>query len=157
MAVEEELGTYVRARRITPVNKDAWLTRWLRVRALRGDVRELDDHFRSLAANTTGNEEQAILTEWEFELRWPRNELAQLESARLRRLAYRWNVDSPSSVQDDQTGHWYIPDEPRKKLRREIRDARRESIRWWIQVVVMPLIALLSSATALISLFFRLQ
>ena len=38
------------------------------------------------------------------------------------------------------------------KLRREIRDARREGIRWWIQVVVMPLIALASSITALVSL-----
>ena len=58
---------------------------------------------------------------------------------------------------DHQTGRWYIPDAQRKKLRREIQDAKRESIQWWIQVVVMPLIALVGSATALIALFYRLQ
>ncbi len=86
-----------------------------------------------------------------------RTKLAQFESARLRRLAQRWNVDTPSSEMDDQTGHWYIQYAERRKLRCDIQLARRESIRWWIQVVVMPLIALVTSAIALISLFFRLQ
>ena len=134
-----------------------WLTRRLHVRKLRRDVREVDSHYRPLAAaETMWDKKQAIEAEWSFEAAWPANELAVLESARLRRLADRWDIDTPSSKPDRQTGHRYIPDEQRRKMRREIRDARRESTRWWIQVVVVPLIALVSSVTALIALLYRL-
>ena len=129
----------------------------LRVRKLRLEIRELDNHFEPLATKATGREQEAIMGEWSHEAQWPRSELAQIESARLRRLAHCWNLEVPPNEQDDQTGRRYITDGPRRKLRREIRDARRESIRWWIQVVVLPLIALLSSIVAVISLFFRLK
>ena len=131
-----------------------WLRTRLRIRKLRRNIRELENHFEPLAADAKGDHEQAILTEWSFEARWPESELAQHESVKLRKLARRWNVDTPSSEQDHQTGHWYIPDAQRAKLRRDIRDARRESVQWWIQVAVMPLIALVSSVTALISLLY---
>ena len=134
-----------------------WLTTPLLVRKLRREVHELDSRYGRWASETKVEERQDILAEWSFKVQWPKSELAQLESARLRRLARRWNVDSPSSEHDCQTGRWYIPDAPRGKLRREIRDAKRQSIKWWIQVVVVPMIALVSSATALIALLLRLQ
>ena len=87
--------------------------------------------------------------------RWPESELARFESARLQKLAKRWNIDSPSYEHDAEIDCWYIPDEPREKLWREIRAAKRESIRWWIKVVAIPLIITL--VTALITLLSRLQ
>ena len=130
-----------------------WLTTWSRGRELRRAVREIDDRFKPLADRARGEEQQAILAEWAFNLEWPNSKLAELETRRLRRLALRWHVDSPSPEHDYDHGCWYIPDEPRKRLRRDIREARREIIRWWIQVVVVPLMILVSAATALISLF----
>ena len=130
-----------------------WLKNWLHVRELHRAVRALDDHYRPLHDKVNvGDEKQAILAEWAFEAQWPESALAHVESARLRRLARRWLVDLPSYELDDQTGRWYIADEPRQKLRREIRKARREGIRWWIQTVVMPLIGLVGATTALIAL-----
>ena len=114
-------------------------------------VRELDRSFAPEAAKARGEEKQAILAEWGYEVSVPNAELAQLESVQLRSLARRWYVDCPSQERDYQTGTFYIPDSLRMKLRRDIRDARRESIRWWVQVFVMPLIGLLGVITALIS------
>ena len=132
-----------------------WLSTWLRMRELNRDVRELDDHYRPLAAKATGNDKQRILSEWSFETGWPRSELGVLESERLRRLADRHLVDSPRYEQDDQTGDWYIPDGPRMELRRRIRDARRATVGHWIQAIAMPLIGLLGSLSAVISLLLR--
>ena len=134
-----------------------WLRTWWRVRALRRNLNELRDDYGPKVDAANGDAEQALLAEWSFEAAWPESELAQIESAKLHRQAYRWNIEAPASSQDTQTGHWYIAHAARTALKREIRDARRESIRWWVQVVVMPLIALVSSVTALISVFYRLR
>jgi hypothetical protein len=53
-----------------------------------------------------------------------------------------WSVDLPRVdadnyvISDPRTGHTYMQQSIRIKLKRAIRDARRESIRWWIQVTV---------------------
>ena len=131
-----------------------WLPNWLRaqlhLQKLRREIRELDKHYGPLAADAKGDHEQDILSQWSFEEQWPKSELAEHESAKLRKLAHRWNVDTPSSESDPRTGRWYIPDAQRVQMRREIRDARRESVKWWIQVIVIPLIALISALTTLI-------
>ena len=129
-----------------------WLTTWRRKRTLKRFIRKLEDEFRPQLAKAGGHEEQALLSELVFELQDPQSELANLETARLRRRAHRWNVDPPDSEFDHQTGRWYIADAPRRQLRRDIRDARRASIQWCIQVVVMPLIALLGVTIGLIGL-----
>ena len=138
-----------------------WLTTWRRARKLARDIRELGNEYRPLVEKAERekdwDEKQRVLSEWSFESRWPESELGVLESRRLRRLAERWNVDSPTLEQDDQTGEWYVPDALRRKMRREIIAARRESIRWWVQVLVMPLMAVLSTTTALIALILALR
>ena len=132
-----------------------WLVTWFRARKLRHLVREVDSGFAPRAAKARGDERQAILSQWSFEVNPSNAELAQIESVRLRRLAYRWHLDCPSQERDYQTGLFYIPDALRIKLRREISAARRESIRWWVQVLVMPLIGLLGVLTAVLSVFSR--
>jgi hypothetical protein len=57
-----------------------------------------------------------------------------------------WIVDDP------RTGHTYLQPPEQSKLQRQIRLARRESIRWWIQTLIMPLIALIGVAVGLLSL-----
>ena len=125
---------------------------WLRKRGLRRYLDHLRREYDPQCDAATGDVEQALLVEWSFEASWPESELAVIESDRLRVQAARWNVPCPTSVQHHETGVWHIEDSARMKLRREIRDARREGIRWWIQVVVMPLIALACSITALVTL-----
>ena len=131
-----------------------WFTMWLRARKLRCEIREFEKHYRPLVENAEAererDEKERILSEWQFESRWPESTLAVLESRRLTRRALRWNIDSPAFEQDNQTGDWYIPDTRRRTLRREIIAARRETVHWWIQVLVMPLLALVGSTTALI-------
>ena len=138
-----------------------WLTTWRRARKLARDIRDLENEYRPLVEKAEREkdwkEKQRVLSEWSFESRWPESELGVVESRRLRRLAERWNVDSPALEQDDQTGDWYVPDALRRKMRREIIAARRESIRWWVQVLVMPLMAVLSTTTALIALLLALR
>ncbi len=129
-----------------------WLTTWCRKRKLKRSIRELEDDFRPQLAKAGGHEEQELLSELVFELQDPQSELAMLETARLRSRAHRWNVDPPASELDHRTGRWYIPEAPRRQLRRDIRDARRAGIQWWIQVVVTPLIALLGVTIGLIGL-----
>lgn len=133
------------------------VTTWRRVRRLRRQLRDLEEHYQPLLEDASGDNEQRLLSEWDYESQWAESELARYESANLRKLADRWSVEAPASEQDMRTGEWYIPHAGRLKLRREIRDAKRESIRWWIQVVVTPLIALVSSIVALISLLARLK
>ena len=139
----------------------SWLPSWLaasfRARDIRRAAQDLDRHYRPLADKARGQEQHDIVAEWHFESQWPISELGELETERLRRLAHRWNVDCPPPEENRDTGRVYIPDDLRRNLRRDIRDARRESIRWWIQVVVMPLIALLGVTTALLSLSLSLS
>lgn len=125
------------------------------MRALRKSISDLRDEFGSRVNAAKGDEEQNLLAEWSFEAAWPETELAEIETGKLSSQAYRWNIDVPASIEDHRTGYSYIPDAERRKLKRAIRDARRESIRWWVQVLVVPLIALVSSVTALVSLFYR--
>ena len=138
-----------------------WFTTWCRVRKLRRKIYEFANEYRPLVEKAERerdeNEKQRVLSEWSFESRWPESELGVLETRRLRRRADRWNVDSPALEQDDQTGDWYVPDTLRRKMRREIIATRRESIRWWVQVLVMPLMAVLSTTTALIAVILALR
>ena len=133
-----------------------WLTTRLYIRKLRREIRELDSHFETLLDGAKSEaDEHGISNQWHSMSRWPESELARFESAKLQRLAKRWNIDSPSYKHDAEIDRWYIPAEPREKLWREIRAARRENIRWWIKVVAIPLIITL--VTALIALFSRPQ
>ena len=117
----------------------------------------MDRYFAPLVAKASGDEEQAVLAKWSFEVQEPKSKLGQLETARLRRLADRFLLDCPSSEQNRDTGLFYIPDLLRRKLKREIRDARRERVRWWVQAVVMPLIGLLGVTAALLSVYLTLR
>lgn len=130
---------------------------WLRARGIRREIRDLDRYYGSLVAKARGDEEQALLAEWSFEVQEPQSRLGQLETDPLRRLAERFLLDCPSSEQNRDTGLFYIPDALRRKLKREIRDARRERVRWWVQAVVMPLIGLLGVAAALLSVYLTLR
>jgi hypothetical protein len=133
-----------------------WLKTRRRVRQIRKQIRDIEASYREqLKAAGADPNDDAHMSELYSELEWPDSELAQIESVRLRRLAERWNIEAPNYTEDSRTGHWTIPYKDRRKLKREIRDARREAIRWWIQVAVMPLIALVSSITALTALFYR--
>ena len=125
---------------------------WLRKRGLRRNLDYLRREYEPKFDAATGYDKQALLAEWSFEASWSESELAAIESERLQGQAARWNIPCPALVQHHNTGVWHIEDSARMQLKREIRDARREGIRWWIQVVVVPLIALVSSITALVSL-----
>lgn len=133
-----------------------WLRTWFRLQQLRRDLRNLDDHFGPWAAGAEGQRKQVILAEWLLEAKWPETEIAKLESDKLRRQARFWNVVVPSLDLDPDTGHRFIPEGRRAQLRGEISHKRRESTLWWIQFVVIPLIALVTSLTVLVLLFYRL-
>jgi hypothetical protein len=102
-------------------------------------------------------EQHFVNQEWEVTLDPHETALGLLDTKKLLRQAQRWGIDIPDDywtfgrIEDER----YIGYSGRTKLRREISKARREAIRWWIQTVVMPLIALVSVATAWMSLFFR--
>jgi hypothetical protein len=139
-----------------------WLTEWQRRHRLRQEIRSLAEHFLPLADAARGIDEQRIAAEWQSESQWPEHGLAELEMRRLRKLAMRWKVDMPPISDpasyvwsDPQTGHSYLQPEAHVKLRRAIRDAKRETIRFSVQVIVMPLIGLIGAAIGLVSVLRR--
>ena len=73
------------------------------------------------------------------------------------RIATRWNVEVPSDgwVENLYETASYISPPAQRKLWREIQSSKREWIRFTVQAVVMPLIAVLSLAVALIALLTR--
>jgi hypothetical protein len=131
-----------------------WLTTWLRIFVLRRHLRHLEEYFGRLAAAASkGDREQAVLAEWAVAARWPAKELSQLESHQLHRKARFWNLPVPRYEFDHETGKRYIPVEQRSQLKRKIRDARREGVRWWIRVLVIPVVSLVAAVAALMSMF----
>src|SRR5712691_1944683 len=67
--------------------------------------------------------------------------------------ARKWEVEIPPEawVHDRSENYRYISPREQVKLRRRIRDARREAVRWWVQVLTPPL----SLIVALLALLTR--
>lgn len=85
-----------------------------------------------------------------------------VNSRKVERQARRWGVDLPhmAFVQESGGGPWLIhPDvqihylHPYEldRLRPLIKKAKRESISWWVQNAVVPLIGLIGALTGLIA------
>lgn len=136
------------------------LRHWIDRRKLEAEIDEINARFRPrITAAKTENEERLIDQEWDFLVAEHYEELGYLDTKRLAKGAAKWGVEIPADYWT--TGHYsyqrYLTSGAQTKLRRATRAARREEIRWWIQVAVMPLIALISVAVALVSLFWRLK
>jgi hypothetical protein len=136
-----------------------WFRSWRRQRSLERQIKTLDDEYGPRADAERGDAQQAILAEWSFESSWPSNELAALETNRLMRLAHRWRVDFPDATEangwvlfDHQTGHAYLQAWERVRLNRQIDAARKDAIKWWIDVLVPVLTLLLGTIGALTGL-----
>jgi hypothetical protein len=110
-----------------------------------------------LDAAKDAGEESHIVQAWHYETEEWDEELGRLLSKRVEKQARWWGVDIPEDhwTESRYEGYRYIGYGAQTKLRRAIRDARRDSARFWVQVLVMPLIALLSLTIALIALLFR--
>ena len=130
----------------------------MRIWSLRRDLYKLDNDYEDLFAKAKRDEvaRSEILGEWSFEAKWPSNELAEMESERLRKLAHRWNIDTPLFDQDTETGHWLFPEDTRRRLRREIQHIRRESIGWWVRFIVLPVVGgFVGGVVSVVGLYLR--
>lgn len=110
-----------------------------------------------LVAAKTDSDEHLIDQEWTHRLEDDSTDLGLLETELLKRLAARWRVDIPPEawVQNLYQTARYISPPAQRKLCRELEIAKREWIRFTVQAVVMPLIAVLSLVVALIALWTR--
>jgi len=132
-------------------------------RKLQAEIDSIDAKFFDRYDAAEDDQEQHYVDqEWDATREPHETGLGLLDTKKLCRQAEKWGIDIPSdywiTARTEVAGidfERYIGYAGRTKLRREIRKARREEIRWWIQTVVMPLIALVSVATALTSLFYR--
>jgi hypothetical protein len=133
---------------------------WLERRRLKKVISQIGERFRPrLAAARSEDEERAIDAEWSSETEEFDLYLGQLETKRLVKLANKWEIDIPrdSWTSDRYNTVAYIYHAPQLALRRRIRDARREAMKWWINLLTPVISALTGLAGALIGLLTYLR
>lgn len=110
-----------------------------------------------MSAAKTDQDEHNIDQEWNHQLEDDITDLGLLETEHIERIATRWNVEIPSDawIENLYDTASYIGPPAQRKLWREIQTTKREWIRFTVQAVVMPLIAVLSLAVALFALWTR--
>jgi hypothetical protein len=133
---------------------------WAEERRLEENIRIVGEEFRPrmTAAAAIGDEEEHIVDqEWSAAVEDDITSLGVLKTRRLVKNAARWDVEIPASswTDDRYQNARYIPKGRQSKIQREIRTVRRERIRWFFQVVVIPTISLLGLIVALVSLLTR--
>jgi hypothetical protein len=126
-------------------------------RQLEAEIEKIDAKFQPLLDAADASQEPHVHQAWNYETDELQEELARLSGKRLEKQARRWNVDIPEECWTESrfSGYRFIGFGGRAKLGRAIRDARRESVRWWVQVLIMPLIALLSLMITFVTLVSR--
>jgi hypothetical protein len=141
-----------------------WLPRWLNDRRERQRlgirIREIDEEYRPrLVAAEDGPEAADVSREWDLAREEYEDALGSLRTSRLIPLARHWNVEIPANAwTTSQNESSYISGEGEVRLRRSIRDARREAAKWWVTVltpVLSLLVALFSVILSLLSYLSR--
>jgi hypothetical protein len=134
---------------------------WRRRRALRREIMRLDGECEKEVQAAHVNEKMEIYSRWDFDTGWSRAELGELETERLRRRAERRGLEIP---QDDvwwikhlETNTKYLTPTARARVKRMIRQDRRESAKWWVDVLSPVLGALTGLIGALIGLLALLK
>lgn len=133
---------------------------WQERRSLERQIEEINRRFQPrMAAAKTDQEEHHIDQEWVEAIEQYQVSMGVLKTKRLIKLANRWEVEIPSGAwtNDRYENVRYIAPPHQIKLRRSIRDARREAVKWWVQLLT-PIISVLTGlAGALIGLFTYLR
>lgn len=129
---------------------------WRKRRALRREIRRLDDEFDKEVQAAHVNEKLNIYSRWDFETGWSRAELGGLETRRLARRVEARGLDIPrddaSWEHHRDTDTKYLTDAARARLRRMIRQDFRDSVKWWVDILAPLLGALTGIIGALIGL-----
>jgi hypothetical protein len=124
-------------------------------RRLKNNIAVLNQKFEQrMAEARTDQAEHDIDQEWTHAVENDHASLGILETRHILRLVTRWDVDIPADawVSNDYENMRYLSQAAQAKLRREIKAAKRETIRWWIQVTVLPITGLVGATIGLISL-----
>ena len=127
-------------------SRRSWLPQWLRdrreERQLEKSIEQIGLKFRSrMAAAKTEQQEHDVDQEWTYEVEEYLDRLGVLRTKPLVKQATKWEVEIPQTAWSDDRyeNSRYISPPEQVKLRRRIRDARRDAVRWWIQVLMPPL------------------
>jgi hypothetical protein len=136
-----------------------WARDWQRRTRLKRRRNALADHYsQQLDAATHSFDKQKIVHDWSSEAQGAENELAELESYRIRRRADRWGVEVPDDVLvEAEDGGFYVGANYQPRIKRQIREARRESIKFWIGLFVQVMAALTGIAGAIIGILSFLR
>lgn len=133
---------------------------WRTRRRLQKRVDEVHERFADDLATAEGLEEQRILAELFSELDEPRAALAAHDTHTLRARAAKCGVelpgDDPCWTDNPYLGFRVLSDIGRAKAERLLRDARRERVKWWIDVitpVASLAVAILGAAAALLAVW----
>lgn len=121
-------------------------------RKLEEEIRSIEDAYAPSLKKLTGEEYQIEAASMMGESEYAREMLEELESFEAEKRARRWGV----IIERD----WYNPDhrafgsnrllleaDGRFRVFHAIRDAKRESIKWWVTVVIMPILTILMGLT----------
>jgi hypothetical protein len=130
---------------------------WRRRRRLERQIQQWDDEYSRKAEAASFGERMRIFQQWDYETGWVRAELGQLDRRVLRRRAEQRGIELPpdddsSWVLHQETGTKYLNETARVRVRRAIKQDRRESIKWWVEVWAPILGALTGLIGALIGL-----
>jgi hypothetical protein len=119
---------------------------------LEKEIRGIEDAHALALKKATGDEYHIAVADMMSESEYAREMLEELESVEAEKRAKRWGVIIEPA--------WYNPDhrslglnrlvlesEGRLRVARAVRDAKRESIKWWVTVVIMPILTVLMGLT----------
>jgi hypothetical protein len=135
--------------------------------ALRVELRAVDRYYNPRVAKATGEEEDRLISQHMVDRGFIEEELAGIETRRLRRTARRYNALVPEmrwnkNNRDEHwergqyEGTWYLRPAAVAELRRQIEDAKKRRLELWqaratiISGVITGLVALGSVIVSLV-------
>ncbi len=126
---------------------------------MRHQLSQIEARYTQMLADATKEfDSERIVSEWNPVAASTETALAILESKKLRSQADWWSVEIPEDVWvQDEDRSVYIGAGYQPRIKRLIRDARRESIKFWVGLITQVLAAATGLAGALIGVLSFLK
>lgn len=124
-------------------------------RAVRNDQKRIANDFEArFKASKTGNDFDAVMTEYLKETRLPDLRLETITSRAWRRRAERFGIDMPREwwEHDEEHDLWYLTPDGKRQLSKRITQERVWTVRQWFHALVPPVAVAIGLVGALIGL-----
>ncbi len=124
-------------------------------RAVRSDQKRIGAEFESrFKESKTGNDFDAVMSEYLKATRLPDLRLETIRSRAWRRKAERFGIDMPREwwAHDEEHDLWYLTPEGRRQLAKRLTQERVWTVRQWFNALVPPVALIIGLLGAVIGL-----